>query len=209
MPTRIFSFPETIAPIKLFKTIISLVERYTIDYFSFKKFSSSSQGSLICAEQKGVKDMDVITPHQCVLLPQALNSSSSLHRKYFLFFLLTFHEHHPSLLSCGLFPFPWQKFTNLEAVLVRTHAIWDHISLMPHRLNCRQVHYPQNWSTCILLFGEEKLRSWDHILCSCIQREQRDFSTAAICNFHTQSSKLVIFVVFYCISVIVSVLWVQ
>lgn len=100
--------------------------------------------------------MDVIAPHQCLLLPQALNPSSSLHRKHFLFFLLTFHEHHTSLLFCGVFfPFNVKNSQSLEAVLSSTCAIWDHVSLIPHRLNCRHVPYYRIDQHAFLYLGKK------------------------------------------------------
>lgn len=132
--------------------------------------------------------MDVSAPHRCLLLRQALNPSGSLHRKHF--FLLKFHEYHPPLLFSGFSsPFNGRNSQSLEAVLGSTCAVWDHISFMPHRLSCRKIPYPQNWPTCIFLFGGDKLPSWDHILCSCIQREQWDLSRPAIGNLCTQLGK--------------------
>lgn len=69
MQTRAFNvLPETIASVKLSKNTFSLVWRYIRIYFSFLNYSDATQDSLICAEQPGVQDKDVIVPHQCLLL---------------------------------------------------------------------------------------------------------------------------------------------
>lgn len=68
---------------------------------------------------------------------------------------------------------------------------------------CRQILYPQHWPTSIFLVEEEKVSSWEHILCSCSQREQWALSIVAIC-WHTLGNQLQT-----CISVIYIVTIVQ